>query len=99
MVHDAEFACRVRNVSLGGVFVAGPSLTIGTRVVLVFGGTVLREIETSCVARWNTADGTGLQFDGLRAVETYAVQRFIRGLERATKPLRTPLVQRGGSTT
>jgi hypothetical protein len=78
IVGTTELPCRVRNISLGGVFVRGPSLPIGTKVHLAFGGGPLAEIEGMCTARWNTNEGTGLQFDGLRAVDTLALSKFIR---------------------
>ena len=93
-IGNVEFSGQVRNVSLGGVFVAGPSLTIGTQVTLTFGGVDMREIVATCVTRWNTPEGSGLQFDGLRAVETYSLSRFIRGLERATTKLRPDAIVR-----
>lgn len=81
--------CTVHNMSLGGVFVRGPALPIETRVTLRFGLETLRDLEVACIARWSTADGTGLQFDGLRAADTYALAKFIRAHARATA--RTPV--------
>lgn len=84
--------CRVRNISLGGVFVRGPILPIGTQVRLVFGGGPLAEIEGPCTARWNTDEGTGLQFDGLRAVDTLALSKFIRMCARMSGRIPTDAV-------
>jgi hypothetical protein len=81
---DGDVPCRVRNVSLGGVFVIGPHLTIGARAVVRFGGPGLSTIESPCIARWHDATGTGLQFEGLRAAETYALSKFLRAATRPT---------------
>jgi hypothetical protein len=101
---STTLSCRVRNVSLGGVFVLGPTLTIGTRVQLHFGADDL-EIDSPCITRWNTDEGTGLQFEGLRAIDTYMLSKFIRKHSRATGRIPTDAILRpthgfgGGSTT
>jgi hypothetical protein len=87
-------ACRIRNVSLGGVFVLGPTLTIGTRVLLRFAAPHVPHFEAACVARWHTAEGSGLQFESLRAVDTYALARFIRHASRPTSRLPTDAILR-----
>jgi hypothetical protein len=84
VVGISELGCTVRNVSLGGVFIIGPTLTIGTHATLRFHAPTLPEIETAVVACWNTDDGTGLRFDGLRALDTYALAKFIRTSSRPT---------------
>src|SRR5688572_8152519 len=86
-VNDTAIVCSVRNVSLGGVFVHGPSLSIGTRVRLRFGGWMLTEIEVECTTRWNTSEGSGLRFDGLRAAQTYALATFIAKASAPSIPI------------
>lgn len=83
-INGAVLDCSVNNVSLGGVFVNGVSLPIDTRVLLRF--TVPRNplIEAECIVRWSTEDGVGLQFEGLRAHDTYALTQFIRSQTRPT---------------
>lgn len=93
-IGTSEVSCRVRNISLGGVFVRGPQLPIGARVKLVFGGGPLERIESTCTARWGTSEGTGLQFDGLRAVETYALSKFIRACARLSGRIPTDAILR-----
>jgi len=93
-IGGSDFKCSVRNVSLGGVFVRGPSLTIGTRVKLQFSGPKLPDIEAECTTRWNTEEGSGLQFDGLRAVDTYSLAKFIRAGSRATGKIPTDAILR-----
>jgi hypothetical protein len=89
-----ELPCRVRNISLGGVFVRGPTLPIGTHVHLAFGGGPLAEIAGPCTARWHTDEGTGLQFDGLRAVDTLALSKFIRVCARMSGRIPTDAILR-----
>ena len=93
-IGGSELACSVRNLSLGGVFVRGPSLTIGARVKLRFGGPKLPAIEVVCTSCWNTPDGSGLSFDGLHAVDTYTLAKFIRAASRATGRIPTDAILR-----
>lgn len=86
---DGELACTIDSLSLGGVFVRGAQLPIDTRVILRFTLPKRADLEIPCTARWSTADGTGLQFDGLRAADTYALTRYIRAQGAATT--RTPI--------
>lgn len=86
---DAETACSVDSISLGGVFVRDAHLAIDTRVILRFALPKRVDLEIPCTARWSTPDGTGLQFDGLRAADTYALTRYIRAQGNATE--RTPI--------
>jgi hypothetical protein len=92
----SELGCWVRNVSLGGVFVVGPSLTIGTHAVVRFAAPTLPLIDAACVARWHTDDGTGLRFEGLRALDTYALAKFIRTSSRPTGRLHVSEILRQG---
>ncbi|MGE3543279.1 MAG: PilZ domain-containing protein [Kofleriaceae bacterium] len=91
-IGNVQLACRVRNLSLGGAFIKGPCLTIGTRVVLRFGGHQLTEVEAPCTVRWHSLDGSGLAFDGLRAVDTSSLAKFIRSAARATGKIPTDAI-------
>jgi PilZ domain-containing protein len=93
-VGATDLACSVRNLSLGGVYVRGPSLTIGTRVRLRFGGPKPPVIDARCTSRWVTPDGCGLEFDDLRAIDTYALAKLIRAASRATGRIPTDAVLR-----
>ena len=86
---DAELTCVVESLSLGGVFVRGANLPIDTKMVVRFTLPHRADLEIACTARWSTKEGTGLQFDGLRAADTYALTRFIRAAGNATT--RTPI--------
>lgn len=89
----ALLTCKVRNVSLGGVFIRGPVLPSGTRVALTFGGDEAPEVAVTCTARWTTDDGTGLQFEG-NAVDTHTLARFVRVAARATGRIPTDAILR-----
>lgn len=86
-----ELACRIGNLSLGGVFVVGPALPMGTRVNLRFKAPHVEAFSGMCIARWTSAEGCGLMFEGLRAIDTYQLARFIRHASRST--LRLPALE------
>ena len=84
VIGEFEVGCRIRNLSLGGIFVAGPAIMIDTRVVVKFSAPHLQDFEARCLACWNTGDGTGLRFEDLRSIDTYMLAKFIRNASRST---------------
>ncbi len=88
---DTEVTGTVESLSLGGVFIRGAHLPIDTHAVLRFTLPKRADLEIPCTARWSTADGTGLQFNGLRAADTYALTRYIRA--QGAETTRTPIDQ------
>ena len=82
-----ELFCRIRNLSLGGVCVVGPALPLGTRVNLRFTAPHVEAFSGMCVTRWSSEDICGLMFEGLRAIDTYQLARFIRSASRTTQRL------------
>jgi hypothetical protein len=97
-IAETEISCKIRNLSVGGVFVRGPSLPEGTRVKLKFSAPYLEMFEAICVARWNTEEGTGLAFEALRAVDIYSLAKFIRHSSRPTQKLPTDAILRRPAT-
>lgn len=89
-VAGSEVTVRIRNVSLGGLFAVGPQLTIGQRALVRFGGPGLPTIESPCIARWHDPTGTGLQFEGLRAADTYTLSKFLRASARTPALVTSP---------
>jgi hypothetical protein len=79
-----ELFCRIVNLSLGGVCVVGPALPIDTRVNLRFSAPHVESFSGMCVTRWSATESCGLQFEGLRAIDTYQLARFIRSASRST---------------
>jgi hypothetical protein len=74
------------NLSLGGASVAaGAKLGMGTRVQLSFTiPTAHDAIEVAATVRWSDAKATGLQFDGLRAREVWALNKYFEQLPAAS---------------
>lgn len=93
-VGGTELRARVRNLSLGGVYVAGPSLPSGTRCRLRFRTPNHEVLDQWCVARWTTAEGCGLAFEALQPIDTYQLARFIRQASRATERMPTDAILR-----
>ena len=97
-IGERELSCRVTNLSLGGVFIYGPMLTIGTRVRLKLTAPHLGPIEVVCSSQWHCQDGSGLRFEDLHPITMHALARFIRHASRSTKPFPTDAVLRPPAT-
>ena len=72
---DPWTTARTRNASLGGLFLDQTSLTVGTRVqmrVRLPGQLV----EVGGLVRWQDGTGVGIQFDGLRAKDVWALGKL-----------------------
>lgn len=72
----------VLNLSLGGASVAaGMKLAMGQRVQLSFTVPTANDtIDVTATVRWSDAKATGIQFDGLRAREVWALNKFFEQL-------------------
>lgn len=74
-------SCNLSNLSLGGAFLDHQRLPMGERVHLTFKVPGYDEtIATQSTVRWNTQDGIGVQFDGLRARDVWALNRYFEQL-------------------
>jgi hypothetical protein len=84
-VGEAPESCQVKNLSIGGAFVGlGRKLPMGDRVTLWFRVPNLEnEIEAAGTVRWATGEGIGIQFDGLRAKETWALGKYLESLPQS----------------
>src|SRR5678815_1593350 len=61
--------CTMLNLSLGGALLAAQSKhPLGQRVELAF------------TVRWSNTDGVGVQFDGLRARDVWALNEYFKQL-------------------
>jgi hypothetical protein len=70
------------NLSLGGALVeAGGKLAMGKRVQINFKVPTMDEaIDVGATVRWADAKGVGLQFDGLRARDVWALNEYFKQL-------------------
>jgi hypothetical protein len=77
-VNDVRQKSVTKNVSLGGVFIeSATKMAFGVRVQLRFKVPNQREpIEVTGVVRWDEPGGFGVQFDGLRARDVWALGKF-----------------------
>jgi hypothetical protein len=72
----------VMNLSLGGALVALPTKhAMGQRIEISFKvPTADQAIEVGTTVRWTEGTGIGLQFDGLRARDVWALNEFFKRL-------------------
>ena len=93
-IGETELSARIRNLSLGGVLLIGPTLPVGTRVRLRFKAPHVAEFDGGCVTRWTTADGCGLQFDAQQLIDSHQLAALIRSSRRASERLPTDAILR-----
>ena len=93
-IAGTQLSARIRNLSLGGVYLVGPTLPIGTRCRLRFKAPQVEAFEAWCITRWTTADGCGLQFDALQPMDTHQLARFIRSAQRYSARVATDAILR-----
>ena len=76
----------VMNISLGGALVsAGTRFAMGSRVTISFMVPTIDEaIEVGATVRWSDDKATGLQFDGLRARDVWALNKYFEQLPAAS---------------
>jgi hypothetical protein len=73
--------CTMVNLSHGGAFMVFPRLPMGTLCKVKFSiPTQPEAIETPAIVRWCTDQGVGVQFEGLRAKEVYALGKYFEQL-------------------
>jgi hypothetical protein len=93
--HDVDVPCtftvgetpavetRVTNLSVGGAFVSTKRLPMGHRCHIIFRvPTVESAISIGAVVRWATDEGVGIQFDGLRPKDVWALSKYLDTLAR-----------------
>ena len=76
-------AVTIMNLSLGGALISAgsPRFPMGSRVTISFAVPTLEEaIEVGGTVRWSDDKATGLQFDGLRAREVWALNKYFEQL-------------------
>ena len=82
IVNGEGRAVEVVNLSLGGALVsAGAKYSMGQRVNVSFTiPTLETPIEVGATVRWSDDKATGLQFDGLRARDVWALNKYFEQL-------------------
>lgn len=74
--------CTMLNVSLGGALISSPTKhPMGQRVEISFHvPTQSDAIQVGATVRWSNTDGVGIQFDGLRARDVWALNEYFKQL-------------------
>jgi hypothetical protein len=72
----------IMNLSLGGALVsAGTKFSMGQRVQISFTVPTIEDpIDVGATVRWSDDKATGLQFDGLRARDVWALNKYFEQL-------------------
>jgi len=81
-VNGADRPCTLVNLSLGGaLFLLTPRLPMGQRLDVSFKVPTMDEvIEIGATVRWSDDKATGIQFDGLRARDVWALNKYFEAL-------------------
>ena len=81
-IDGAQREVTVINLSLGGALVeTGSKHPMGARMQISFRLPTMEElIEVGSTVRWSDANGVGLQFDGLRARDVWALNEYFKQL-------------------
>lgn len=81
-IDGGAVSSRVINLSLGGALVESPQrLTMGKRVHIVFHVPIENhQIDIAATVRWSDSTGVGIQFDGLRARDVWALNEYFKQL-------------------
>ena len=81
-MNGADRPCTLVNLSLGGaLFLGRPRLPMGQRLDVSFKVPTMDEvIEVGATVRWSDDKATGIQFDGLRARDVWALNKFFEAL-------------------
>jgi hypothetical protein len=81
LLDEREIKGRTINLSLGGLFMkVEEELPFGAQAKVILPLPALKEPATVPVTvRWVTAEGCGVQFGSLRAVEVWALNKLFKG--------------------
>lgn len=71
--------CEIINLSLGGALLSGTRYKMGQRMQIEFQVPATDyTIEVGATVRWADAKGVGIQFDGLRARDVWALNEYFK---------------------
>jgi hypothetical protein len=80
-VNGTVLDTTMTNLSLGGALIAGTKQPMGQRILIAFRVPTLEDaIEIGGIVRWSDDKGVGLQFDGLRARDVWALNEYFKQL-------------------
>jgi hypothetical protein len=80
-LEDRWTRAATRNASLGGLFLDDTDLPIGEKLLMRLRLPTQKEpIEVGAVVRWQDGAGIGVQFDGLRAKDVWALGKYFESL-------------------
>jgi hypothetical protein len=81
-ITGAPDACTIMNLSLGGALITATKRhAMGQRVNLTFKvATAAEPIEIGATVRWADTISVGVQFDGLRARDVWALNEYFKSL-------------------
>lgn len=81
VVDGKKETCTMVNLSLGGTQVSGTKHPMGQQVQLNFKVPTMEDpIDVGAIVRWGDNNGIGLQFDGLRARDVWALNAYLKQL-------------------
>ncbi len=81
VVNGETIDVTMTNISLGGALIAGTKQPMGQRVSISFRVPTLADpIEVGATIRWSDPKGVGLQFDGFRARDVWALNEYFKQL-------------------
>ena len=73
----------ISNLSIGGAMVRNKRMPMGQRVHISFRvPNHETAISIGAVVRWSTDDSVGIQFDGLRPKDVWALSKYLESLPR-----------------
>ena len=82
-IDGAQIQCTVLNLSLGGALVSSQKkVPMGVRVHITFSiPTVEQPVDVGATVRWADTAAIGLQFDGLRALDVWGLNKYFEQLQ------------------
>jgi Tfp pilus assembly protein PilZ len=82
IIDETSNDCTMLNLSLGGTLVTtNAKYAMGQRVRIAFHVPTMEDaIEVGGTVRWSNVDGVGVQFDGLRARDVWALNEYFKRL-------------------
>ena len=82
LVNGEARECTILNLSLGGALTSMALLAMGSKVNITFNVPTIDEaIDIGATVRWADDNAIGIQFDGLRARDVWALNKYFEQLQ------------------